>query len=86
MLIDQGGCLQGTPTKRATLKCGVTVAGRIYLGMVHNMARFRERVAAARKYLPDFGVGGYCGFGRMPPAEMPRVLQEHQEAMRLLGG
>jgi hypothetical protein len=25
------------------------------------MERFADRVAAARKYLPDFGVASYCG-------------------------
>jgi hypothetical protein len=31
--------------------------------------------------LPDFGVAGYCGFGRVPPAELPTVLKEHQQAI-----
>src|SRR4029077_9711464 len=29
--------------------------GRGYLGAIHNMERFRQRVALARKYLPDSG-------------------------------
>jgi hypothetical protein len=57
---------------------------RVYLGVVHNMPRFRQRVEAARKYLKDFGVGGYCGFGRVPPAQMDGVLAEHLQAMREL--
>ena len=57
---------------------------RVYLGAVHNMERFSERLRTARKYLPEFGVAAYCGFGRMPSAEMPRVLQEHIRAMELL--
>ncbi len=57
---------------------------RVFLGAIHNMQRFGARVAAARKYLPDFGVAAFCGFGRMPPAEMPRVLAEHLEAMEKL--
>ena len=54
---------------------------RIYLGMVHNMARYSERLATARRYLSDFGVGAFCGFGRMPASDMPRVLREHVEAV-----
>ena len=57
---------------------------RVYLGMVHNMDRFNARVATASKYLEDFGVGAFCGFGRMPPAELPRVLAEHLQATRLI--
>lgn len=57
---------------------------QVYLGMVHNMERFRERLATARKYLKRFGVGAFCGFGRMPAADLPRVLKEHQDAVRWL--
>ena len=58
---------------------------RVYLGAIHNMERFQQRVAAARKFLPEFGVAAYCGFGRTPAAEMPRVLEEHLQAMRMPG-
>jgi catechol 2,3-dioxygenase-like lactoylglutathione lyase family enzyme len=54
---------------------------RIYLGVIHNMARFPERVAAAHKYLPDFGVAAYCGLGRSPPSEVPTILAEHRKAV-----
>lgn len=54
---------------------------RVYLGLVHNMDRFDERIAAARKYLPAFGVAAYCGFGRVPSAELPQVLEEHVKAV-----
>jgi len=43
---------------------------RVYLGVVHHMDGFKDRMAMARKFLPDFGVAGYCGFGRVPPAEL----------------
>jgi hypothetical protein len=55
---------------------------RIYLGVVHNMAGFKERIALARKYLPEFGLGGYCGFGRVPPEKMHEVLDEHLQAIK----
>jgi hypothetical protein len=58
---------------------------RVYLGAIHNMARFKDRIATARKYLPEFGLGAYCGFGRLPPAEMPAVLADHLAAVEQLG-
>lgn len=56
---------------------------RVYLGNVHNMANFKQRLAIARKYLPEFGLGAYCGFGRLPPAELPNVLADHLEAVEI---
>lgn len=56
---------------------------RVYLGAIHNMARFEERIAAARKYLPDFGLGAYCGFGRLPVSELPSILADHLRAVEL---
>ena len=56
---------------------------RIYLGAVHNMAGFGERIATARKYLADFGVGAYCGFGRIPQEELSQVLREHVQALEI---
>jgi hypothetical protein len=58
---------------------------RVFLGVVHHMDGFKERIALARKYLPDFGLAGYCGFGRIPPAEMPTVLNEHLQAIKAAG-
>ncbi len=57
---------------------------RVYLGMIHHMAGFAERLATARKYLPDFGVAAYCGFGRMPSSVMHQVVKEHLAALKLL--
>ena len=56
---------------------------RVYLGAIHNMARFKERLATARKYLPEFGLGAYCGFGRLPPSELSQVLAHHLAAVEL---
>jgi len=56
---------------------------RVYLGAIHNMAGFRARIAAARKYLPEFGLGAYCGFGRMPASELPHVLADHLQAVEI---
>jgi hypothetical protein len=56
---------------------------RVYLGAIHNMARFKERIATARKYLPAFGLGAYCGFGRQPPSELRNILNDHFKAVEL---
>jgi len=56
---------------------------RVYLGMIHNMAGFTPRLQTARKYLPAFGLGAYCGFGRMSVSELPKVLADHLEAAEI---
>jgi hypothetical protein len=58
---------------------------RVYLGVIHHMEGFKERIALARKYLPEFGLAAYCGFGRIPPADMPAVLNEHLQAIQAAG-
>lgn len=58
---------------------------RVYLGVIHHMDDFKERIALARKYLPEFGLAAYCGFGRISPAEMPSVLNEHLQAIEAAG-
>jgi hypothetical protein len=58
---------------------------RPYLGMIHSMQSFEKRLDVARKYLPDFGLAAYCGFGRNPPEDMPRTLDDHLTALRLAG-
>jgi hypothetical protein len=58
---------------------------RVYLGVVHHMDGFEQRLRAARKYLPDFGLAAYCGFGRIAPDEMPAVLDEHLQAIKAAG-
>ncbi len=57
----------------------------IYLGAIHNMATLTPRLAVARKYLPEFGLAAYCGFGRTPPGELPRIREDHLAALRLAG-
>ena len=58
---------------------------RVYLGLIHNMARFAERVATARKYLPKFGLSAPCGFGRCATSELPDILKDHLAAMKIVG-
>jgi len=58
---------------------------RVYLGAIHNMGTFAQRLAVARKYLAEFGLGAYCGFGRLPMSELPAVLADHLKAVELAG-
>jgi catechol 2,3-dioxygenase-like lactoylglutathione lyase family enzyme len=56
---------------------------RVYLGTIHNMQRFQQRLDVARKYLSDFGLGAYCGFGRLPVGELGGILADHLGAAEL---
>jgi hypothetical protein len=56
---------------------------KVYLGMVHHMDTLPARLAAAKKYLPEFGLAAYCGFGRVPPSELPSLLDEHLQALKM---
>jgi hypothetical protein len=55
---------------------------RVYLGLIHNMARFKDRFAAARRFLPEFGLAAPCGFGREPASALPQILEDHLTALR----
>ena len=54
---------------------------RVYLGLIHNMDRYEERLAAARRVLPKFGVAAYCGLGREDLSAIDRVMDEHLDAL-----
>ena len=62
-----------------------TGGARIYLGMIHSMETLAARVAVARKFVPDFGLAAYCGFGRTPPEQLPRILEDHLKALEIAG-
>jgi len=58
-----------------------------YLGLVHatdGLEGARQRVAAARKVIPDFGVATECGLGRRPPESIPDLLRLHGEVAALV--
>src|SRR5262249_4684751 len=59
---------------------------RGHLCALHNMGTFAQRLAVARKYLPEFGLSAYCGFGRLAPSELPAVLADHIEAAEIAAG
>jgi hypothetical protein len=54
---------------------------KVYLGVVHEnedgLDAFKRRMQGAREYLPSFGIGGVCGYGRIDPKELPGVLATH---------
>ena len=54
---------------------------RVFLGMIHHTESFEQRLAAARRHLPEFGLAAYCGLGRSPASEMPAVLAAHLRAV-----
>jgi hypothetical protein len=47
-----------------------------YLGIVldDGLDAFERRARAAQRYLPEFGVASYCGWGREDPADLPGIL------------
>ena len=47
------------------------------------MAGFKARIATARKYWPEFGLGAYCGFGRVPASELTGILADHLNAVTM---
>lgn len=54
----------------------------VYLGLVHHddgVAGFTRRAEVARRYLPEFGIGSVCGYGRLPAGELPDVLALHRD-------
>lgn len=62
-----------------------TRGARVFLGAVHNMDTFEKRISIARKYIKEFGVAGYCGFGRLSPTELPGLLEDHKRAASICG-
>jgi len=56
---------------------------RLFMGMIHSMDTLPERIRVARKYVKEFGLGAYCGFGRIPPKELPGILDDHLKAVEI---
>jgi hypothetical protein len=60
---------------------------RIYLGIVlplDGVAGLKRRHRIASKYLDDFGVAMYCGFGRQPGKDPLETMREHSQVVRSL--
>lgn len=57
---------------------------RVFLGIVlpvDGVAGVKRRYATASKYLRDFGVAWYCGFGRQPGADWTQTMREHRQVV-----
>jgi hypothetical protein len=60
---------------------------RVFLGIVlplDGVSGLRRRRATASRYLDDFGVAMYCGFGRQPGADPMETMREHARVVRAL--
>jgi hypothetical protein len=60
---------------------------RVYLGIVlpvDGIDGLRRRHATASRYLDDFGVAMYCGFGRQPGADGIQTMRQHARSVRAL--
>ncbi len=58
---------------------------RVYLGIVlpvDAVPGLRRRVATASRYIDDFGVAMYCGFGRQPGVDGTETMREHARVVR----
>ena len=60
---------------------------RVYLGIVlplDSVAGLQRRHATASRYLGDFGVAMYCGFGRQPGVDGMETMREHRRVVQSL--
>jgi hypothetical protein len=58
---------------------------RVFLGIVlpiDGVAGLRRRVATASRYIDDFGVAMYCGFGRQPGQDGTETMRDHASVVR----
>jgi hypothetical protein len=58
---------------------------RVFLGIVlpiDGADGLRRRHATASRYLDDFGVAMYCGFGRQPGQDGMETLREHRDVVK----
>jgi hypothetical protein len=59
---------------------------KVFLGLIHPIDGedgLAMRIATARRYLEDFGVALYCGFGRSPGESAHDTLAAHRSAYDL---
>jgi hypothetical protein len=62
---------------------------RVYLGIVlplDGIPGLQRRHDVARRFLDDFGVAMYCGFGRQPGADGRETMRNHRDAVLALAG
>jgi hypothetical protein len=60
-------------------------SGHVYLGLVHytdGVEGAHTRIAAAERYLPEFGIATECGFGRRPShQDVRRLIELHAQIL-----
>ena len=61
-------------------------SAELILGLIHfdDAEGDAARIAAAREFVPIFGVASECGWGRTDPARVPGLLTSHRQAVELL--
>jgi len=62
---------------------------RVFLGIVlpiDGATGLQRRHATASRYIDDFGVAMYCGFGRQPGADGMETMREHRRVVTSLRG
>lgn len=55
---------------------------RLYLGLIHDsdgLAGTQKRIAAAERYIKNFGIATECGFGRRDPSTVPGLIALHAD-------
>jgi hypothetical protein len=59
---------------------------RPFLGIVldDGLDAFERRARAAQRYLPEFGIASYCGWGREDPARVPSLLANLRDSAERL--
>ena len=55
----------------------------VFLGMIHSMESFEARYRIARKFVSDFGLGAYCGLGRLEPDQVEGIFSDHLLAVEI---
>jgi len=61
---------------------------RVFLGIVlpiDGVPGLQRRARTARRFLDDFGVAMYCGFGRQRGFDGEETMREHRETVLALG-
>ncbi|MDE0062166.1 MAG: hypothetical protein OXP09_13140 [Gammaproteobacteria bacterium] len=58
---------------------------RVFLGMIHSMESFEARYRVARKFVSEFGLGAYCGLGRLEAGQVEGVFSDHLRAIEIAG-
>ena len=65
------------------------IDARVFLGIVlpiDGEKGLKRRHDTAKRYLDNFGVAMYCGFGRQPGADGMETMREHRRVVTSLGG